>query len=99
MTFNDLRDLENEDKVTRFHLGLHFAMVPLCTKISETSSNSSSDNKRKSFLLTLNDRRNLKNKVKVMRFEPNLCLTLAVLCTKFDERSSNISSDIERKKL
>ena len=39
MISNALRDLENEVKVTRFMLGLCLAVVPLCTKFSETSLN------------------------------------------------------------
>ena len=93
MTLNDLRDLENEIKVTRFYLGLHLALVPLCTKFSETLSNISSDIKPKPFQITLNDLHNLENKVQVTRFELGLCLALAVLYTKFGESSS----DIERK--
>ena len=40
---NDLRDLENKIKVTRFELGLRLALVHLCTKFGEHRSNSSSD--------------------------------------------------------
>ena len=85
MTLNDIRDLENEVKVTRFYTGLRFALVPLCTKFSETSSNISLDIKQKPFQMTVNDFSNHENKVKVKRFEHGLCLALAVLCTKFCE--------------
>ena len=54
-----------------FYLGLHLALVPLCTKFSETSSNSSLDIKQKPFKMTLND---LVNKVKVTRFELGFAL-------------------------
>ena len=93
MTLIDLRNLENEVTVTRFYIGLHLALVPLCTKFSETSSNSSSDIKQKPFQITLNDLHNLENKVKVTKFELSLCLALVVLCTEFGESLSNISSD------
>ena len=33
VALNDLCDLENKVKVTRFELGLHLALVLLCTKI------------------------------------------------------------------
>ena len=46
---NDLCDLENEVMVMRFAPGLHLALVPLCTKSSETSSNISSDIHQKPF--------------------------------------------------
>ena len=42
---SDLRDIENEVKVTSFHLVLCLALVPLCTNFSETVSNISSDSK------------------------------------------------------
>ena len=42
-------DLENEVKVTRFHLVLRLALVPLGAKFSEIASNISSDIKRKPF--------------------------------------------------
>ena len=47
--FKDLRDLENEIKITRLHLVLRLALVPLFTKFSETAWNISSDIKRKPF--------------------------------------------------
>ena len=97
MTLHDLRDLENEVKVTGFYLGLRLSLVPLCTQFSETSSNSFSDIKRKTFQITLNNLRNLENKVKVTRFEIDLSLVLVLLCTEFNEDISNSSSDIERK--
>ena len=50
MTLNDIRDLENEANVTRFYTGFRLALVPFCTKFSETSSNSYSDIKWKPFL-------------------------------------------------
>ena len=49
---NDYRwscGLENEVKVTRFKLNLHFAWMPLFTTFDEASSNISSDIERKPF--------------------------------------------------
>ena len=46
----------------------------LCTKFSETSSNSSSDTKQKPLQMILNDFRNLENTVKLTRFELGLLL-------------------------
>ena len=68
--------------------------MPLCTKFSETSSNSSSDIKQKPFQMTVNDLHNLENKVKVTMFEFVLWLALVVLCTEFGESLSNISSGL-----
>ena len=97
MTLNDLRDLENEVKVMRFYLVLCLTLVPLCTKFSETLSNSSSDIKWKPSQMTLNDLRNLENKVKVTRFELGLCFILGHFCNKSGKSQSNISSDIKWK--
>ena len=54
MTLNALHGLENEGKFTKFNLGLRLAVVPLCTKFSETSSNISSDIEWKPFCKILN---------------------------------------------
>ena len=97
MTLNEICDLENDVKVTRFYLPLRLALVPLCTKFSKTLSNSSSDIEQKPFQMTLHDLRNLESKVKVTRFELGLCLALGVQCIKFGKISSNSSSDAERK--
>ena len=72
-----------------FYLGLRLTLVPQCTKFSETSSNNSSDIKRKPFQMALNDLRNFENTVKVTRFELGLCLAMGVICTEFGESSSN----------
>ena len=47
VALNDLCDLENEVKVTQFELGLCLALVLLCTKFGEDTSNISSDIERK----------------------------------------------------
>ena len=39
VALNDLRDLENEVKVTQFKLCLRLALVLLCTKFGEDTSN------------------------------------------------------------
>ena len=44
---NDLSDLGNEVKVTQSKLCLHLALVLLCTKLDEDTSNISSDIERK----------------------------------------------------
>ena len=49
MILNALCDLENKVKVMWFNLGLRLAMVPACTKFSQTSSNISPDIERKPF--------------------------------------------------
>ena len=46
-SLNDLCDLGNKVKVTQFKLGLHLALVLLCTKFGEDTSNISSDIERK----------------------------------------------------
>ena len=65
---NDLCDLENKVKVTRFELGFCVVMGPLCTKFGESLYNISSDIEQRTFQMTLNDLRDLENEVKVMRF-------------------------------
>ena len=97
MTLNNLHNLENEVKVIGFHHVLCIALVPLCTKFSETASNMSSDIKQEPYQMNLNDLDDFEIKVKVMRCEHDLCLAMGLLCTKFGESSSNINSDIERK--
>ena len=99
MTLNDLRDLENEVKVTMFYIyiGLRLSMVPMCTKFSENLSNRSSDINHKPYQMILNDLNNLENKVMVTKFEPGLCFAMGPLYTKFGEKSSNTSSDTEQK--
>ena len=41
VTFNDLCDLENEAKVTRFEIGLRLVFLLHCTEFGEDTSNSS----------------------------------------------------------
>ena len=77
VALNDLCDLEIEVKVTQFKLGLHLALVLLCTKFGEDTSYISSDIERKPFFtchrlkMTSCD---LENKVKVTRFKFGLHL-------------------------
>ena len=49
MNLNDIRDLENKVKVMRFEPDCSIALVPLCTKFVDSSSNISSDIEQKPF--------------------------------------------------
>ena len=57
VALNDLCDLENEVKVTRFELGLLLALVHQCTKFSEDTSNISLDIERKPSCIYISARR------------------------------------------
>ena len=71
-------DLKNEVKITQFELGLCLALMHLCTKFGEDTSNISSDIERKqSFICRrLND---LENEVKVTQFDISLQFALVLL--------------------
>ena len=97
VALNDLRDLENKVKVTRFKLGFRHALMLPCTRFGEHTSNISSDIKQKPFLINSNGLLGLEIKVKITKF--NLCFHLALvpLCTEFGEITSDISYNILRK--
>ena len=82
-------------KVTMFNLRLRLALVPLCTKFGENTSNISwiFSGNHLSHPVALNDLCDLQNKVKVTLFKLGLHLAPVLMRAKFGEKTSKISSD------
>ena len=93
---NDICDLGNEVKVTRFELGCGLPwcscviyLVRICQIFLEVLSLN-----HLSYGVTLNDLCDLENEIKVTWFELGLHRALVLICPNIFEETSNISSDI-----